>query len=469
MPDGAKVESTTTGLDASTDSAGPGDHDRPGRMSRGRAAAVWALVAMATLLAFLATVNLWVKRQALDTGNWVNASDELLENPEIQTALSEYLVNELYRTVDVQMALADRLPEQFQGLAGPLAAALRQPATQAVEFLMGTEQFRSVWTTVNREAHTVLVNILEDDTRVGSTAGGVVSLDLGRLVRQVGEQLGLPGAALDRIPQDAGNVVIARSSQLDELQTGVKVVRWLSALLLFVVLAMYALAVYLATGARRATVRNIGWTLVLLGLVLLAGRRLGVGWVASEIDNPSYRPAAKAAFGIGSELLVRIGWAAIVYGVVVVLGAVLAGPTRVGTSVRRVLSPVLNGPVWMVWGGAAVIFLFLVLWSPTPAFDTWYTVLVLAVLGAAGVFALRRQTLREFPGTTFGGVGGSVASGVGSVRSAMGRRPQRSDEAVAGRVQDLERLSALHASGALDDDEFAAAKRGLLEQPDPAG
>lgn len=439
------------------------DEERPAGISRGRSIAVWTLIVVATLIAVLASTNVWVERQALDTGAWVDASDELLQDPDVTRALSEYLVNELYRTVDVQAALAERLPEQVQGLAGPAAAALRQPATEAVEFLMQTDQFRSVWRTLNREAHTVLVNILEDNTRVGSTAGGVVSLDLRQLVSQVGQQLGLSEAVLDRIPEDAGNIVIARSSQLEDLQTAVKVVQWLSVLLLLVVLGMYALAVYLAAGARRVTLRNVGWALVVVGLVLLVGRRLGINFVASEVDDPAYRPAAKAAFGIGSEILSQMGWAVILYGILVVLGAILAGPTRVGTSIRRAISPALNGPVGLVWGGAVVIFLLLVLWSPTPAFDTWYTVLILAVLGAVGLAALRRQTLREFPDTSFREMGDSVVSGARSARSSLARPDGQG--AAAGQVEQLERLSALHASGALDDDEFAAAKRDLLGNP----
>ena len=71
-----------------------------------------------------------MKRQALDTDNWVSASSEMLEDPTIRAALSEYLVNELYQAVDVKAQLAEQLPDQFQGLAGPLAGALREPAAR---------------------------------------------------------------------------------------------------------------------------------------------------------------------------------------------------------------------------------------------------------------------------------------------------------------------------------------------------
>ena len=83
-----------------------------------------ALVVVAAVIMLFTALGTWVKRQALDTDNWVSASSEMLEDPTIRAALSEYLVNELYQAVDVRAQIADQLPEQLQGLAGPLAGAL---------------------------------------------------------------------------------------------------------------------------------------------------------------------------------------------------------------------------------------------------------------------------------------------------------------------------------------------------------
>jgi hypothetical protein len=43
---------------------------------------VWALITAATLVVVLSAVNVWVKRQVLDTDNWVDASVALIENDE---------------------------------------------------------------------------------------------------------------------------------------------------------------------------------------------------------------------------------------------------------------------------------------------------------------------------------------------------------------------------------------------------
>ncbi|HET7760460.1 MAG TPA: hypothetical protein VFK62_11095, partial [Gaiellaceae bacterium] len=40
----------------------------------------WAIVVLAAVIALVAALNVWVKRQALSTDNWTNASAQLLEN-----------------------------------------------------------------------------------------------------------------------------------------------------------------------------------------------------------------------------------------------------------------------------------------------------------------------------------------------------------------------------------------------------
>jgi hypothetical protein len=62
-------------------------------------------LAIATLIAFLAVFSIWVNRQALNTDNWVNTSDKLLQNEEVKTQLSNYLADELFANVDVQAEL----------------------------------------------------------------------------------------------------------------------------------------------------------------------------------------------------------------------------------------------------------------------------------------------------------------------------------------------------------------------------
>ena len=249
------------------------------------------------------------------------------------------------------------------------------------------------------EAQQKLVNVLEDKTGHGITTGnGEVTLDLSQLVGELAADLGLSQSAIDRIPPDTGKLTVMRSDQLAAAQSAVQGVRVLSAALLVLVLVLYALAVYLAPGERRPTLRNVGWALMVVGVVLLLARRLAGRYVIDALTNPSSESAGHDAWLIGSSILAQIGWAAIIYGVVVVVGSVFAGPTKPATSVRRSAAPVLNEQPGIAWAIAGGVFLLLILWGPTHALRVAWGIALLGALLAAGIVAVRHQTLREFPG-----------------------------------------------------------------------
>ena len=243
-----------------------------------------------------------------------------------------------------------------------------------------------------------LVNVLENKTGHGiSTGKGVVTLDMSELVSEVGAQLGVPASARAKIPPDTGVITIMRSDQLSAAQAGVKAVRVLSTALLALVLMLYALAIYLARGERRETIRNIGCAFVLVGLAVLVVRRLGGNYLVDALASPSGRPAGQKTWLIGTEILAQIGWAAILYGVIALGGAILAGPTRAATAVRRGMAPVLNERPGLAWTAVGGIFLLLILWGPTHALPVAWGIALLGALIAVGVVALRRETRREFP------------------------------------------------------------------------
>jgi hypothetical protein len=365
---------------------------------RSRPVLVWTLVVVASLIGLASILTTWVHRQVLDNQSWKDASAQLIEDQQVRDAVSVFLVNQLYDNVDVASQLEAQLPPNLKPLAGTVAGALREPATKAVGRLLDAPRVQQLWINANAVAQEKLVNVLENKTGHGiSTGEGVVTLDLGELVTQLGTQLGVPESALARIPPDAGVLTVMRSDQLAAAQAGVQAVRVLSTALLVLVLGLYALAIYLAHGQRRQTLRNIAFAFVLVGLTVLVIRRVAGNIAIDALTAPSGEEAGKKAWLIGSEILAQIGWATILYGVVALAGAVLAGPTRGAIAVRRRIAPTLSERPGVVSAGVAVVFLLLVAWGPTHALRTAWGILLLAALLAIGVYAFRRQTLLEFP------------------------------------------------------------------------
>jgi hypothetical protein len=383
-------------------------------LTRRRRVVIWTLIVVASVIAFASTLTTWVNRQMLDTTAWEKASADLIQDPQVRASVSVFLVDQLYANVDVASTLEERLPTDLKPLAGTLAGAARQPTTEAVNRLLDSPRIQQLWINASSTAQQKLVNVLENNTGFGITTGnGVVTLDLGELLTELGAALGVPASALDRIPASAGQLEVMRSDQLEGAQAGIQAVKVLSTWLLVLVLALYALAIFLARGARRETLRDVGCAFVLVGLSVLVVRRLAGNYAVDALAQPSSQDSGKRVWLISTEILAQIGWAAVFYGAVAVLGAVLAGPTRPAIAVRRRIAPFLNEQPAVVWGGVAVVFLLLIMWGPTHALRTGWGIVLLGALIAAGIVALRHQTLREQPGLEGGGPDERAAPGTG--------------------------------------------------------
>ncbi len=353
--------------------------------------AAWILFAIGTLVVVVGSLTVWVKRQALDTDAWVDTSNQLLENDKVREALSVYIVDQLYEYADPQAVLEERLPPNLQGLAGPISGALRQPAVEGVDRFLQRPRVQSLWENVNRVAHQELIAVLEDDTRGNITTGnGTVTLNLRTLVVNIGNELGF-GEELDsRLPADAGQIVILQSDQLEAAQTGVKVIKVLSWLIIIIAFACYAGAIWLARG-RREMLRNIGAALLLAGVLLLVIRRVVGNYIVDALSSgESVRDAVNSTWLIGTSLLGELAWALIVYGAVILIGTWFAGPTRYATRARKAIGPALIERPEIGWCLLGGIYLLLILWGPVPALRNWVGVLVLGGLIALGYEAFRR-------------------------------------------------------------------------------
>lgn len=433
----------------------------PTAMSRGRRTLVWALIVVATVIGIASVMTTWVHRQMLNEDNWREASQELVQDPAVRDAVSVYVVNELYDNVDLSAALGERLPPNLKPLAGPAVAAARDPMTNGVERLLESPRVQQLFVNASSLAQQKLVNVLEDKTGAGiSTGDGVVTLDLSALVKELGADLGISASTLDRIPPDTGVITIMRSDQLAEAQAGVQALRILSPVLLVLVVGLYALAVYLARGERRRMLRNVGWAIIIAGLLVLLVRRVAGNYAIDQLTTPQSEPAGRRTWLIGSEILAQIGWATILYGAVIAIGAMLAGPTATATSARRAIAPVLNDRPAIASSVVGVAYLLLVLWGPTHALRVAWGVLVLGALLAAGVVALRRQTRREFPHASEERDTRPIS--VRIRRAAPLHGNGNGHGGTASPATEITRLNELHTAGAITDQEYDRAKEIAL-------
>jgi hypothetical protein len=357
----------------------------------------WVLIVLAATILLLAGLNVWVKRQALSTDNWTDASSELLENSEIRSAISVYLVNQLYDNVDVGDALAARLPPETKPIAAPLAAALEPALVRTASAFLGRPRVQQLWENANRRAHELFIALLDGKREVLESTDGNVVLNLRPMLEGFVERTGIGERVLQRLPPDAGEIVVLQGNQLEVARDSVKVVRVLSFFLSFLVLAMFAIAVYLAPGRRRRMLLAIGFSFLIVGLIVLVVRRFAGDYLVDALTtNPDAKDSVSAAWAIGTNLLRDVGINALIYGAGVVLAAWVAGPSRLAVGFRRVAAPTMRDRPVVVYGLVSLILLIILLAGPTDG-DRVYPLLVLFALALVGTEVLRRQTEREFP------------------------------------------------------------------------
>jgi hypothetical protein len=368
-------------------------------MTRRRSVAVWTLIVLASLLALVSALTVWSRQQLLDTDKFTSSSAKMLANDDIRATLSTRLVDLLNQRVDVKAQLEEKLPPQAKGAAPVIAATIQNSAGQVINAFLGTAQAQALWERINRRAHGALVNVLEGkDAGPISTANGDVVLDLEPLLQRVAARLGIQDRLNERAPPNSAQIVLLKSDQLDAAQKGVRVLHALSSWLWLAVVALLALAVYLAHGARRTTLEAVGVSLLVVGILLLIIRRfVGNAIVDSLVQVESSKPAVHAIWLIQTDLLRDIALALVFYGLFALIAGILAGPSRAAVALRRGLAPTWRHRPVLVWITAAVLFLVFIAWGPSGGARRLLGVLILAALLALALEVWRRRTLREFP------------------------------------------------------------------------
>jgi hypothetical protein len=356
----------------------------------------WVIVVVAAIIALVSSLNVWATRQALSTENWTNASSELLQNPDIRNAVSVYLVDQVYQNVDVSQALAEKLPPGAKGLAAPLAAALQQPAARTASALLGRPRVQALWKEANRKAHTLLMAVLDGKKGLLVSTNGNVVLDLRPLVEQFVQRTGLGGRVAQKLPADAGQIVIMKGNQLETARSAIKVIRVLSFFLFFLVLGLFAAAMYIAPQRRRTVLIGIGMSVLFVGLFILVARRFGGEYLVDALtSSPDSKKPVGAVWSIETQLLRNVGVNAVIYGLLVIAAAWVAGPSRWAASARRAMAPTMREHPAIIYGVVTFGLLIILLTGPTDA-QRIYPLLVVFGLAYVGTEVLRRQTLREF-------------------------------------------------------------------------
>ncbi|HEU4944603.1 MAG TPA: hypothetical protein VFT10_05515 [Solirubrobacterales bacterium] len=452
-------------------------------MSRSRRRTVKALVVLGSVFAFFSVFAIWTERQALNTDDWVETSDRLIADPTIRAAVSDYLVDQLYTNVDVEGELSRILPGETKDLAGPVSGGLRQVAGSGAEEVLKTTTAQDLWKDANRATHEQLLAVLENKKEAVETEGGDVTLNLGSLVTNLADQVGIGAQLAEKLPPDAGQVTILRSDELKTAQDIAVAIKGLAIVLSLLTFLCLGLAIYLTQGGRWVTVLFCGIGLIAAGFAVIVAREIAGGIVVDQlVADESVKPAAESAWSISTSLMTSIATTVIVVGVLFGVAGWLASPSAPAQATRRTMAPILRDYAAWVYAALAIFVGFYFLSAPTQNLRSFLTTLAIAGLAAFGIRELRKQSEEENPDAQLGDIfGGARERVAGAVKNAnigerasklrlpevrmpgggdRGAEPAVDDE--EARLRRLERLAELHEKGVLSDEELTAEKARVL-------
>ena len=364
----------------------------PRGLPRWRIITARTLTVIGILLLVVSVLANYVKRTALDEGNFRGTARALIADDKIRDQVASTLVEQLYANTDVAATLRQRLPDNLRPLAVPIAGLVQNATEGAAKQLLARPRVQNLFVDASSLAQRQFVALLNDDKNVLRTTNGAVVLDL----RPILERLGQRFSVADRIPPDAGRITLLQSDQLKTGQRATRALRFVANWIWALALAAWIGAVLLVPGRRRLEVRAIAIGILVAGfLILLARSWAGRYAVNNLVASDTVRPSAKDAYAIITSLLKGAGWTAVIVGVVALVGVWLTGAGRYAVTARQHLAPHLRGAG--IYAVTIVGYLLLLWWRPTPQFGYWVNIIIFFVLLMLGTEVLRRQLAREHP------------------------------------------------------------------------
>jgi len=369
------------------------------------------LILVAAVLTPLGLVAAWTNSQVTDTDRYVATMAPLASDPAIQAAITNRVTEAVMKNLPVDSLLEDIAPTDrplldraLKQLGNTLTDGLTGFVHSQVEKVVESDEFASIWVTINRDAHAAIDKAL---TGEGGGAveikGDTVTLDLAPIIDRVRTRLVDGGLSIaSKIPEVHTDFTLVKSDKIKKVQTGVRLLE-LAGFWLPVLAVLLAVGGVLLAGRRRRATVTVALLMAagagVLGIGLTVFRTVYLDKLPSGVDQD----AAAAIYDTLVRYLRTAVRMVLALGVVVALAAWLTGGGRLAGRVRGLWQAGFGavrqaaerfgmklGPVgrfvhrwkaWLGWGAVGAAALTLVLWSyPTGMVVIWLALALLLVL-----------------------------------------------------------------------------------------
>ena len=180
----------------------------PARRSRGRSIGFWVLIVVAGVLLLLSAFAVWVNRVALNTGVFADTSTSLLDNDQIRSAVATRAVDELSPPSTSRPSSRRSFRRTGSRCRAVAAAGARQASYQVVDRALEQPAFQRLFAIPS--SRTPRSSRSRGRRTAGLDPGWQVTLDLRAIVREAADRIGIGEQVADKIPADAGQIVVLR-------------------------------------------------------------------------------------------------------------------------------------------------------------------------------------------------------------------------------------------------------------------
>ena len=161
-----------------------------GRLSRGRRYGVRAALIVGTILAVFAIVAVFANRQVLNSDNWANTSDAMLENEAIRTRSRPTSSTRSMRTSTSRARSRTRCrPGSSRSRAPPPMACAGSRSAGCIR-LLDRPRVQQAWKEANRLTAKQFIAIAEGNSKAITRQGNAVVLNLREILIQLVNNLG---------------------------------------------------------------------------------------------------------------------------------------------------------------------------------------------------------------------------------------------------------------------------------------
>lgn len=394
-----------------------------GPRHRGRWFASWALIVVGSLLVPVSVLSVWLNRTITDTDRYVETVAPLIRDQDVQRAVEARLEKALYERVDIESEVRQVLPDRATMLAAPITAGLENLISEVIHRVVTSEKVAQLWDDANRIAQKQVVDLLT----VSNGRKGVVTVDLTDTLKEVQSRLtaaGVPFVGGLSVP--AVKLDVMQSDTLGQVQTAFSAFDKLASVLPWLTLFILGAGILVAPDRRKGLVRaSSGW--VICSALMLVAVALGRMLYLNALPSGASVPANKVFFDTISRFLRGSGRTVLVVGLVVLVVALMTGPSgpavRLRSSLARLVGKAGSGvdstgvdlgpvPAFVARNlmalravvGIAALIVFLLLGQPSAGAVLWIAVGAFVALAIVEVLGQAGRSVRSVPPVSPAGV-----------------------------------------------------------------